>query len=370
MIIGVPKEIKDNEKRVAIIPAGVAELAQKGHSVLIEKGAGIGSGISDQEFIDAGAVIEEQASSIFSSAELILKVKEPLPSECELLQEEQILFTYLHLAANEKLTRTLMEKKVKAISYETVEVNGKLPLLMPMSEVAGRMSVIIGAQYLQHTYGGRGLLPAGVPGVREAEIMILGAGTVGMNAIKMAVGLEASVTVFDVNIDRLRYLDDLYGSRLKTRVSNSYNISNALESADLVIGAVLIPGAKAPTLINREMLKLMPTGSVIIDVAVDQGGCIETTTPTTHSNPTYVVDGVLHYCVANMPGAVPQTSTYALCNATTPYLVALANNGFEQAIKNSLPLAKGVNVKNGQIYCKGVAEAFGLPYERTFAFAS
>lgn len=363
MIIGIPKEIKDGEKRVAITPPGVNELTRRGHKVIIEKGAGTGSDIKDEEFLRAGAELVNTAAEVYKNSEMILKVKEPLEAEYGLLQEKHILFTYLHLAANENLTRVLMEKKVAALGYETVEENGRLPLLMPMSEVAGRMSVIIGAQYLQHIYGGKGLLLSGIPGVRSAEVMVLGAGTVGINAVKVAVGLGASVTVFDINADRLRYLDDLYGSKIKTLFSNSYNIAGSLEKADLVIGAVLLPGAKAPVLISREMLKLMPQGSVIIDVAVDQGGCIETTKPTTHSNPTYFVDGVLHYCVANMPGAVPYTSTYALCNATLPYVCLIADMGLDMAIEKSKSLAKGVNVYKGKIFCKGVADAFGFPWE-------
>ena len=360
MIVGIPKEIKDNERRVAMIPAGVAELTKRNHRVLVEKGAGLGSSISDEDYMKAGGIIVESVKEVFDHSEMIMKVKEPLESECDLLQEQQTLFTYLHLAANEKLTRALMRKSVKGIAYETVEVNGQLPLLKPMSEVAGRMSVIIGSQYLQHMYGGKGLLPGGVPGVKPAEIVVIGAGVVGLNAIKMAVGMGAAVTVLDVNIDALRRLDDMYGSKVKTLASNTLNIAEAVERADLVIGAVLLPGKKAPTLVTREMLSIMQKSSLIIDVAVDQGGCIETTTPTTHSEPTYFVDGILHYCVANMPGAVPNTSTYALSNATMPYALLLADLGADRVIRENEALAKGLNVMNGKVFCSGVAEAFKI----------
>ncbi|MCW3489497.1 alanine dehydrogenase [Dethiobacter alkaliphilus] len=360
MIVGIPKEIKDNERRVAIIPAGVAELTKRNHKVLIERGAGLGSSINDDEYVKAGAKIVESPKDVFKNSDMILKVKEPLESEYDLLQDRQTLFTYLHLAANEKLTRVLMKKNIKAIAYETVEVNGQLPLLKPMSEVAGQMSIIIASQYLQHMYGGKGVLPGGVPGVKQAEVVVIGAGVVGLNAIKMAVGMGASVTVLDVNIDALRRLDDMFGSRIKTLASNTMNIADAVERADLVIGAVLIPGMKAPTLVTRDMLATMQKNSLVIDVAVDQGGCIETTTPTTHSNPTFFVDGILHYCVANMPGAVPNTSTYALSNATMPYVTLLADMGADRVVRENEALAKGLNVNNGRVVCSGVAEAFKI----------
>ncbi|AGL02311.1 alanine dehydrogenase [Desulfoscipio gibsoniae] len=361
MIIGVLKEIKDNENRIALTPAGVSELKKDKHEVLIQKGAGEGSGISDKEYQDAGARIVTDASEVWANAEMVMKVKEPISSEYEYFRKGQILFTYLHLAADRALTEVLMNKGVTAVAYETVESSdGSLPLLMPMSEVAGRMATIIGAQYLQRIHGGRGLLPGGVPGVLPANVVIIGGGTVGINAAKMAVGLGADVTIFDLNANRLRYLDDIFGARVKTVVSSAYNLSSSLTAADLVIGAVLVTGAKAPTLVTMEMLENMPRRSVIIDVAVDQGGCIETSRPTTHSNPTFEVNGVLHYCVANMPGAVPRTSTYALSNVTLPYARVIARNGIMKAINENGGLAKGVNVIEGKITCRGVAEAHSL----------
>lgn len=361
MIIGVPKEIKDNENRVAVTPAGVCELKKDDNDVLIQKGAGVGSGIPDEDYLAAGARIVQDAREVWTYSEMIMKVKEPVKQEYDYLRKDQILFTYLHLAADRTLTGILVDKGVTAVAYETVEASdGSLPLLMPMSEVAGRMAIIIGSQYLQRIHGGRGLLPGGVPGVLPANVVIIGGGTVGINAAKMAVGLGANVTVFDINADRLRYLDDIFNGRVKTAFSNTYNLSSALTSADLVIGAVLIPGAKAPTLVTSEMVEAMPQGAVIIDVAVDQGGCIETSRPTTHSNPTYEVNGVLHYCVANMPGAVPRTSTFALSNATLPYARMIACNGIKKAISGSKALAKGVNIIDGKITCPGVAEAHRL----------
>jgi len=363
VIIGVTREIMTQERRVAIIPAGVAELSAKGHKVLIEKGAGEGSLISDQEYRSAGAELLGSSREVFERADFILKVKEPLGKELDYLREDQLLFTYLHLAADEELTRNLLDKKITAFGYETVQFNGRLPLLTPMSEVAGRMAVICGAHYLQSPYGGRGVMVSGVPGVRSAEIVIIGAGVVGMNALKIAVGLGASVTILDIDSDRLRYLDDLFGSKVKTLISNPYNLAGALERADLLIGAVLIPGGRTPVLINREMLKLMPDGSVLVDVSVDQGGCVETSRETTHDDPVFLEEGVIHYCVSNMPGAVPATSTFALCNATLPYVVRLAELGVFKSLESDPALVKGLNLMGGKIYCTGVAEAFNMECE-------
>lgn len=361
MIIGVLKEIKDNENRVAITPSGTNELSNDGHDILIEAGAGQGSGFSDTEYASAGAKIMPSAKSVYSNAELILKVKEPIKSEYELLQKGQTIFTYLHLAADKDLTKILINKNVTAIAYETVQTDkGALPLLAPMSEVAGRMAVIVGAQYLQRIYGGRGLLAGGVPGVLPANVVIIGGGVVGINAAKMAVGLGANVYILDVNTDQLRYFDDVFGSKVKTLKSNEYNLKTLLPDCDLLVGAVLIPGAKAPKLVTREMLTIMPQGSVLVDVAVDQGGCVETSKPTTHSMPVFIVNGVIHYCVANMPGAVPRTSTFALSNATLPYVKILSRNGISKAIKVNKELAKGVNVIDGAITCRGVAEAHDM----------
>ncbi|GAB6158428.1 alanine dehydrogenase [Desulfotomaculum varum] len=364
MIIGVPKEIKNNENRVAITPAGVHAMVSNGHQVIIEQRAGLGSGITDEDYMAAGAQLVDTAKELFERADMIMKVKEPLPPEYDLFKEGQVLFTYLHLAPEPALTRALLQKKVVGIAYETIQLdNGSLPLLTPMSEVAGRMAIQIGARYLEKTYGGAGILLGGVPGVPAAEVVIIGGGIVGTNAAKMAMGLGAKVTILDVNVDRLRYLDDLFGSRIHTVMSNSYNIAEAVKKADLLVGAVLIPGAKAPRLVTEEMVKNMKPGSVIVDVAIDQGGSIETIDRvTTHSEPTYEKYGVIHYSVANMPGAVARTSTFALTNVTLPYALQLANKGWLKAVRENCALAKGVNVVDGQCTFKAVAEALNLEY--------
>lgn len=364
MIVGIPKEIKDNENRVAITPAGVLALKKANHSVIIETMAGIGSGFTDQDYIEAGAEIMPDAASVWNNAEMIMKVKEPLESEYKYFREGLIIFTYLHLAPEPELTKALMEKNVIAIAYETIQLpNGALPLLTPMSEVAGRMAVQIGANLLEKPHGGIGVLLGGVPGVPPAEVVIIGGGVVGTNAAKIAVGMGANVTLVDVNPDRLRYLDDIFGGRLKTLMSNSYNIGQAVANADLLIGAVLIPGSRAPKLVSEEMVQRMKPGSVIVDVAIDQGGSIETIDRvTTHSNPTYVKYDVVHYSVANMPGAVPRTSTLALTNATIPYALQIANKGYHQAIIENQALAKGVNVYKGSVTYKAVADSLGLTY--------
>lgn len=363
MIVGVPKEVKNLEHRVSTTPAGVAEFVARGHQVVVERGAGFGSGFSDEEYEREGATLVNTHAEVFARAELILKVKEPVPEEYELLRPKQILFTYLHLAANEELTRVLMERCVKAVAYETVQLpSGALPLLTPMSEVAGRMSIQVGAHYLERTYGGRGMLLGGVPGVPGANVLILGGGTVGINAAQIALGMGANVTVIDKNVERLRQLDQLLHGRLHTLASNRNNIAEQVREADLVIGGVLVAGAKAPKLVSRAMISTMRPGAVVVDVAIDQGGCIETARPTTHSNPVYEVDGVIHYCVTNMPGAVPRTSTFALSNVTLPYALELADWGLEEAARRDPALAKGINVLNGVVTHEAVAEAFGLPH--------
>jgi alanine dehydrogenase len=362
MIVGGPKEIKDHEYRVALTPGGVHQLIIHGHEVWIQTGAGEGSGFADSEYAKAGAKIVPTAADAWS-AQLVVKVKEPQPSEYEFLRPDLTLFTYLHLAADEGLTREMMARGPTGIAYETVEPpNGSLPLLTPMSEVAGRMSVQVGAHYMEKENGGRGKLLSGVPGVRPADVVIIGGGVVGSNAAQVASGMGAQVFVFDINLDRLRYLDEVMRGRLVTLSANPLSIAEAVRRADLLIGAVLIKGTKAPQLVTRQMVGTMTPGSVIVDVAVDQGGCIETTHPTTHSDPIYFVDGVLHYCVANMPGAVPRTSTYALSNATLPYVVKLVEMGTEAAIRADAALARGVNTYKGKITYLGVAEAFDLTY--------
>jgi alanine dehydrogenase len=364
MIIGLPKEIKDNEYRVGLTPAGVKTLSDAGHTVLVETQAGEGSGITDEEYRQARGQIISSADEVWARSEMIVKVKEPIAPEYDRLREGQLLFTYLHLAPASELTQVLLKRKVTGIAYETItDEEHHLPLLTPMSEVAGRMSIQVGAHYLQKTEGGRGVLMGGVPGVLPAKVVIIGGGVVGINAAKMAVGLGANVVIVDKNLDRLRYLDDVFGSRIKTLASNPYTVQEAIAAADLVIGAILIPGASAPKLVTRDMLKTMQKGAVIVDVAVDQGGCIETTHPTTHSNPTFYVDDVLHYCVANMPGAVPRTSTFALTNATLPYAVKLANLGFTAAVKADVGLRNGVNTHAGHIIYQAVAESQGLAYK-------
>ncbi len=361
MLIGLPKEIKDNENRVGMTPGAVKALTRRGHQVLVQTGAGEGSSLPDDEYHAAGATIVPTAEDAWA-AEMVVKVKEPIAIEYSYLRTGLILFTYLHLAADRPLTDAMLKSGVTGVAYETVQMeDGRLPLLTPMSEVAGRMATQVGATYLQKNNGGRGVLMGGVPGVEPAHVAILGGGSVGANAARVAVGLGAQVTVLDINHDRLKYLDDIYRGSLQTRISDEYNIEDVVYHADLVIGAVLIPGGRAPWLIRREMLKEMRRGAVIVDVAVDQGGCVETTRPTTHSNPTYEIDGVLHYCVANMPGAVPRTSTFALNNQTGIYVLRLANEGLA-AVRNHTPLQHGLNVHRGQLTHAAVAEAFDLPY--------
>src|SRR5438876_12091118 len=361
MIVGVTKEIKTDEYRVAMIPVGVEELTRLGHRVLIQAGAGQGSGISDDQYASLGAEIVAEAADIWRGADIVVKVKEPLPEEWPLLRAGQIVFTYFHFAADEKLTKAVMQSGITAIAYETIrDARGQLPLLTPMSEVAGRMSIQEGAKFLERPFEGRGILLGGVPGVLPANVVILGGGIVGANAAKVAAGLGANVVILDINLDRLRYLDDVMPRNVTTLFSDRHNIRDSLVRADLVIGAVLIPGARAPYLVRREDLKRMPPGSVIIDVAIDQGGCIETSRPTTHSKPTYIVHDVIHYCVSNMPGAVGRTSTYALCNVTLPYVLQLAKNGLERAVRENPALAQGVNIREGNVTNPAVAETFGL----------
>lgn len=364
MMIGVPKEIKDHEYRVSVTPEGVRALVHAGHEVVVEPSAGVGSGYSDEEYRQAGGNIADSKEEVFRAASLIVKVKEPQLSECPLFRPGQVLFTYLHLAASSELTKALLEAKITAIAYETIEAkDGTLPMLKPMSEIAGRMSVQVGARYLEKTQGGSGLLLGGVPGVEPARVVVLGAGVVGSSATRIAVGMGAQVTVINLDIERLRYLDDIYKGRIVTRASTQASIEESVVVADLLIGAVLVPGARAPKLVSCPMVTKMKSGSVIVDVAVDQGGCVETTRPTTHSNPVYTVDGVLHYCVANMPGIVPRTSTQALTNATLPYLLKLASAGVEAAIRADAGLAKGVNLLEGKVTCRGVADAHGLRFD-------
>jgi alanine dehydrogenase len=363
VIIGIPSEVKDHEYRVGMIPASVHALVAARHQVLVQEGAGMGSGIPDEAYAEAGAELVPDAAAVYGRAEMVVKVKEPVRSEYPLLKRGQTLFTYLHLAPLPELTDVLLEREVTGIAYETIEDRqGRLPLLTPMSEVAGRMAVQIGASFLQKAAGGRGTLLAGVPGVPAGDVVVLGGGVVGLNAIKMAYGLGASVTVLDTSLDRLREIDDLFHGAVTTLASNQYNLRNSLRRADLFIGAVLIPGRSAPKLVTREMLSLMKDGAVVVDVAVDQGGCFETTHPTTHSNPTYVVDRVVHYCVANMPGAVPRTSTFALNNATLPYALALANKGVLRAIQEDPGLLPGVNTFRGHITSQAVADSQNRPF--------
>jgi alanine dehydrogenase len=362
MIIGVPKEIKNNENRVAITPAGTQEMVKRGHSVMVQTGAGQGSGFSDDEYIRAGAIMIREAAEVFKRAEMIMKVKEPVEPEYKMIRKDQLVFTYFHFASYEPLTRAMIESGAVCLSYETVErADGSLPLLIPMSEVAGRMAVQEGAKYLEKPLKGRGILLGGVPGVKPAKVLILGGGVVGTNAAKIAAGMGADVTIMDVNLTRLRYLDDVMPKNVHTVVSNEYTIREMVKDSDLIIGAVLIPGAKAPRLVTRDMLKTMRPGTVLVDVAVDQGGCLETCTPTTHENPTFIIDDVVHYCVANMPGAVPYTSTLALTNVTLPYAIKLANLGWKKACQDNADLRKGLNVINGDVVYPGVAEAFNLP---------
>jgi alanine dehydrogenase len=369
MKIGVPKEIKTNENRIALVPAGAEALVAAGHEVLIQQGAGEGSGFSDENYTAAGARIAPNAATVWGESEMIMKVKEPIKREWPRMRKGQLIFTYFHFAADEALTRAHIASGATCIAYETVELtNRELPLLIPMSEVAGRMAVQEGAKYLEKLYGGRGVLLGGVPGVPPAKVVILGGGIVGINAAKMAAGMGAKVTVLDLSLERLRYLSDVMPANVMLIYSNRHNILEQISTADLVVGAVLITGAVAPRLIRREDLKTMQPGSVIVDVAIDQGGCVETIHATTHQSPTYVVDGVIHYGVANMPGGVPRTSTLALTNATFPYALKLANLGWKRALRDSLPLRKGLNIVDGHVVYPAVAEAFGLPLKNVDSF--
>jgi alanine dehydrogenase len=358
MIIGVPKEIKDHETRVGLVPSGVVTLREHGHRVLVQAGAGAGSTIPDSDYVAAGAEIIPQAAEVWAKADLVVKVKEPQPSECVLFRPGLVLFTYLHLAPLPDLTAELTRSGVNSVAYETIrESDGSLPLLTPMSEVAGRMSVQVGAQYLEAPNGGRGILLGGIPGVAPANVVIIGGGVVGHNAAKIATGLGADVTLIDINLNRLREIDDIFNGHVMTLASNSYTIGEAVRNADLVVGAVLVTGASAPRLVKRDMIAKMKKGSVVVDVAIDQGGCFETSKPTTHSNPTYFVGDVLHYCVSNMPAAVPHTSTFGLTNATFPYLLDIANNGLETACERNRAICEGVNTYRGSIVYAAVAES-------------
>lgn len=364
MIIGVPKEIKSSENRVALTPAGAMELSRRGHTVYVEKNAGESSGFDDDDYEGAGAQILPTATDIFEQSEMIMKVKEPVESEYAMIKPHHLVFTYFHFASYKPLTDAMIASKAVCLAYETVEMPDRsLPLLVPMSEVAGRMSIQEGAKYLEKPVKGRGVLLGGVPGVEPGKVLILGGGIVGTQAAKMAAGLGAQVIIMDVSIPRLRYLSDIMPPNVTTMFSNEYNIRRLIGTQDLIVGAVLIPGAKAPHLITRDMLKMMRPGTVLVDVAVDQGGCIETCKPTTHENPTYIIDDVVHYCVANMPGAVPYTSTIALTNATLPYAIQLAEKGWQQACKERNDLKLGLNIINGHVVYKGVADAFDLPLE-------
>lgn len=363
MIIGVPKEIKNNENRVAVTPAGAQEFIRKGHTVYIQTNAGEGSGFNDQEYIGAGAKILPNAEDVFSMAEMIIKVKEPIEQEYGLIKKDQLVFTYFHFASYEPLAHAMIKTGAVCLAYETVErPDRSLPLLIPMSEVAGRMAIQEGAKYLEKPLKGRGILLGGVPGVMPAKVLILGGGVVGTNAAKIAAGMGADVIITDVNLNRLRYLDDVMPKNVHTMASNDYVLRELVKTHDLIIGGVLIPGAKAPKLITRDMLKTMRPGTVLVDVAVDQGGCIETCKPTTHEDPTYIIDDIVHYCVANMPGAVPYTSTLALTNATLPYALKLANLGWKKACKDNEDLRKGLNVVGGKVVYKAVADSFNLPF--------
>ncbi len=363
MIIGVPKEIKPSENRVALTPAGVIAFSREGHKVYVQKSAGVGSGFSDDMYIQAGAQILGTIEEVYGIAEMIIKVKEPIASEYKLIREGQLVYTYFHFASYEPLTMAMIDSGAICLAYETVQLpDNSLPLLVPMSEVAGRMSIQEGAKYLEKPMGGRGVLLGGVPGVRPGHVLVLGAGVVGTQAARMAAGLGAHVTIMDINLNRLRYLDDVMPANVVTQYSNEYNIRSLLDQVDLIVGGVLIPGAKAPSLITRDMLKKMKPGTVLVDVAVDQGGCIETCRPTTHDDPTFVVDDVVHYCVANMPGAVPYTSTIALTNATLSYGLRLARVGWKNACNQDPSLKKGLNVVNGKVVYEAVAQAFNLSY--------
>jgi len=363
MIIGIPKEIKDNEYRVGITPSGVQELTSRGHEVLIEQGGGIGSNIWDEEYQECGGIIIPDKKELFSRAEMIVKVKEPLPEEYNLLHSGQILFTYLHLAADAGLTQALLEREIIGVAYETIqEADGSLPLLTPMSAIAGKVSVQVGASCLQKDHGGSGVLLGGITGVEKGKVAVIGGGVVGIHAVRMALGLGAETTVLDIDLERLAYLEDIFSDHLQTLFSNTKNIEKVVEECDLLIGAVLIPGARAPHLITRKMLERMRPGSVIVDVAVDQGGCVETPYPTTHSNPTFVVDGIIHYCVANIPGIVSRTSTFALTHATLPYMLSIAEKGVKRAIAEDEALRHGLNIYKSDITCQNVADSLNLKY--------
>ncbi|MEM9822807.1 MAG: alanine dehydrogenase [Bacteroidota bacterium] len=369
MIIGVPKEIKSDENRVALTPAGALELTKRGHQVFVQSTAGVGSGFPDEEYKDCGAKILKTIEDVYGKAEMIIKVKEPIRKEYQLIKEDQLVFTYFHFASYKPLTKAMIKSKAVCLAYETVELSDRsLPLLVPMSEVAGRMAIQEGAKYLEKPVKGRGVLLGGVPGVPPGKVLILGGGIVGTQAAKMAAGLGAQVTILDINLPRLRHLADIMPANVTTLYSNQYNINRLIKNHDLIVGAVLIPGAKAPKLITREMLKEMRPGTVLVDVAVDQGGCIETCKPTTHRKPTFIIDDVVHYCVANMPGAVPYTSTIALTNATLPYAIQLAEKGWKKACNEDPHLKKGLNVIQGSVVYKGVADAFDLPLENVEDF--
>ena len=363
MIIGVPREIKSNENRVAITPAGVNELVKRGHQVLVQSSAGLGSGFADEDYRSAGATLLPDIQTTYERAEMIMKVKEPIEEEYDLVRENQLVFTYFHFASHRPLTEAMINRGAVCLAYETVELADRtLPLLIPMSEVAGRMAIQQGAKYLERPMGGRGVLLGGIPGVQPGKVLILGGGVVGTQAAKMASGLGAQVTILDINLQRLRYLADVMPANVNTRYSNEYNVRELIRDHELIVGAVLIPGAKAPNLITRDMLKDMKPGTVLVDVAVDQGGCIETCKPTTHANPIFVIDQIVHYCVANMPGAVPYTSTIGLTNATLPYAISLADLGWKKACQSRRDLRKGLNIVHGDVVYKGVASTFELPY--------
>lgn len=363
MIIGVPKEIKNNENRVALTPGGALQLTKYGHTVLVQHTAGDGSGFTDEQYVEVGAQILPTIEDVYAKAEMIMKVKEPIEPEFALIRENQLLFTYFHFASYEPLTKAMVDSNSVCLAYETVEKTDRsLPLLVPMSEVAGRMSVQQGAKWLEKPMKGRGILLGGVPGVRPAKVMVIGGGIVGTEAAKMAAGLGADVTILDLDLKRLRYLSEIMPANVNTFMSSEHNIKELLPTHDLIIGAVLIPGAKAPKLITKDMLKLMNPGSVLVDVAIDQGGCFETSKPTTHEDPVYIIDDIVHYSVANMPGAVPYTSTLALTNATLPYALQLANKGWKRACEENEELKLGLNIINGDIVYKGVADAFGMDY--------
>lgn len=370
MIIGVPGEIKNHEYRVGLTPPSVRELTNQGHQVFIEKNAGIGSGLSDEDYLQAGAKILDTPREIYETVEMILKVKEPLPSEYDLLRKGQVVFTYFHFASNQKLTEAMLNKQIVAIAYETVTKNNKLPLLEPMSEIAGRIAVQEGARYLEKFLGGSGTLLGGVPGVKPGKVLIFGGGVVGTNSALIAAGLGAEVVILDIDLDRLRFLDLVMPSNVKLIMSNAENIAEHLKNSDLVIGGVLIPGARTPNLVTRDMLSDMKPGSVIVDVAVDQGGCVETCKPTTHSDPVYTVDNVIHYCVANMPGAVPITSTFALNNAAMKYVLEIADKGYVKAARENKSIADGINMVNGALTCEPVGQAFSIKSEDVFELVS